>query len=83
MPYWLITRALELTPLRSVQKVCATKFKCYFFFPDVSTSHVPGTSPGISVSVFVRLFSDRRKTTTTATAERVSDLVMRRAMRSL
>ena len=27
MPYGSNTRALELTPLRSVQKVCATKFR--------------------------------------------------------
>ena len=27
MPYGSNTRALELTPLRSVQKVCATRFK--------------------------------------------------------
>ena len=30
MPYGSNTRALELTPLRSVQKVCATRFKVSF-----------------------------------------------------
>ena len=31
MPYGSNTRALELTPLRSVQKVCATRFKGTLF----------------------------------------------------
>ena len=54
MPYWLNTRALELTPLRSVQKVCATNFKGPFTGKD--SKHIGLQFLQIYIYIYANLY---------------------------